>query len=52
MPHGLRPAAGGSVIVVANTMDGALDLINPTTDTYEGCPRRHQSRASRGQRRR
>lgn len=36
MPHGLRPAAGGSVIVVANTMDGALDLINPTTDTYEG----------------
>jgi YVTN family beta-propeller protein len=36
MPHGLRPAAGGSVIVVANTMDGAVDLINPATDTYEG----------------
>lgn len=36
MPHGLRPAAGGSVIVVANTMDGALDLIDPTTDTYVG----------------
>ena len=36
MPHGLRPAAGGSVIVVANTMDGALDLIDPATDTYVG----------------
>ena len=29
MPHGLRAAAGGSVIVVANTMAGALDLIDP-----------------------
>ena len=36
MPHGLRPAAGGSVIVVANTMNGALDLIDPATDTYVG----------------
>ncbi len=36
MPHGLRPAADGSVIVVANTMDGALDLIDPATDAYVG----------------
>ena len=35
MPHGLRAAAGGSVIVVANTMDGAVDLIDPATDKYE-----------------
>lgn len=34
MPHGLRPAAGGSVIVVANTMAGALDLIDPAADTW------------------
>jgi YVTN family beta-propeller protein len=36
MPHGLRPAAGGSVIVVANTLSGALDLIDPATDTSTG----------------
>ncbi len=36
MPHGLRAAAGGSVIVVADTMDGAIDLIDPATDTYLG----------------
>lgn len=36
MPHGLRPAAGGSVIVVANTMAGALDLIDPVTDSSLG----------------
>jgi YVTN family beta-propeller protein len=36
MPHGLRAAAGGSVIVVANTMDGALDLIDPAADKYVG----------------
>ncbi len=36
MPHGLRAAAGGSVIVVANTMDGAVDLIDPATDRYLG----------------
>lgn len=36
MPHGLRPAAGGSIIVVANTMAGALDLIDPTTDQSTG----------------
>lgn len=36
MPHGLRPAAGGSVIVVANMMDAALDLIDPATDTSLG----------------
>ncbi|WP_372489518.1 hypothetical protein [Candidatus Mycolicibacterium alkanivorans] len=36
MPHGLRAAAGGSLIVVANTMDGALDLIDPATDTDVG----------------
>ncbi|KDE97107.1 conserved exported hypothetical protein [uncultured Mycobacterium sp.] len=36
MPHGLRPAAGGSVIVVANTMAGALDLIDPAADTFLG----------------
>ncbi|MGB8506331.1 YncE family protein [Mycobacterium sp.] len=36
MPHGLRPAAGGSVIVVANTMAGALDLIDPAADKSTG----------------
>lgn len=36
MPHGQRPAAGGSVIVVANMMDGALDLIDPATDQFIG----------------
>lgn len=36
MPHGLRPASGGSVLVVANTMSGALDLIDPTTDRVSG----------------
>lgn len=36
MPHGLRPAAGGSMIVVANTSAGALDLIDPATDRYLG----------------
>lgn len=36
MPHGLRAAAGGSVIVVANTMAGQLDLIDPATDRLTG----------------
>jgi YVTN family beta-propeller protein len=36
MPHGLRSAAGGSVIVVANTMAGRLDLIDPATDQPTG----------------
>lgn len=36
MPHGLRAAAGGSVIVVANTMAGRLDLIDPSTDRLTG----------------
>ena len=36
MPHGLRPAAGGSMIVVANTSGGELDLIDPATDRYLG----------------
>lgn len=36
MPHGLRAAAGGSVIVVANTMAGRLDLIDPATDQLTG----------------
>lgn len=36
MPHGLRAAADGSVIVVANTMAGRLDLIDPTTDAPRG----------------
>ena len=36
MPHGLRPAADGSVIVVANTTDGTLELIDPNTDRYVG----------------
>lgn len=36
MPHGLRPAASGSVIVVANSMAGAVDLIDPTTDRFLG----------------
>ncbi|HEX9835145.1 MAG TPA: hypothetical protein VGA66_19045, partial [Mycobacterium sp.] len=39
MPHGLRPAAGGSVIVVANTMAGTLDLIDPVTDNLLGVVR-------------
>lgn len=36
MPHGLRPAAGGSVIVVANTTADRLDLIDPNTDRLIG----------------
>lgn len=36
MPHGQRSAAGGSVIVVANMMNGALDLIDPATDKSVG----------------
>lgn len=36
MPHGLRPAAGGSVIVVANTSEGRLDLIDPAADSPSG----------------
>ena len=32
MPHGLRAADGGSVIVVANHHTGKLDLIDPNTD--------------------
>lgn len=36
MPHGQRPATGGSVIVVANMMADALDLIDPATDTAVG----------------
>lgn len=36
MPHGLRPASGGSVIVVANTMKEAVDLIDPGTDRFLG----------------
>lgn len=36
MPHGLRPAADGSVIVVANTGNNALDLIDPATTTSVG----------------
>lgn len=36
MPHGLRPAMGGSVIVVANTMAGTVDLIDPGTDQSLG----------------
>lgn len=39
MPHGLRAAAGGSVIVVANTMAGRLDLIDPATDQLTGSVR-------------
>ncbi|MDQ2635247.1 MAG: hypothetical protein M3Y83_00030 [Actinomycetota bacterium] len=35
MPHGLRAAANGSVIVVAN-MEGRLDLIDPTTNSLTG----------------
>ncbi len=34
-PHGLRAAAGGSVIVIANHMAGAVDLIDPPAPT--GC---------------
>lgn len=36
MPHGMRPASGGSVIVVANMTAGALDLIDPATDRAVG----------------
>lgn len=36
MPHGLRPAADGSVIVVANMMSESLDLIDPATDQSLG----------------
>lgn len=36
MPHGLRPAADGSLVVVANTSAGALDLIDPATDRSLG----------------
>lgn len=36
MPHGLRPAADGSIVVVANTMAGRLDLIDPKTDRVVG----------------
>lgn len=36
MPHGIRAAANGSVIVVANMTDGALDLIDPATDKMLG----------------
>lgn len=36
MPHGQRAAAGGSVIVIANMMNAALDLVDPATDTSIG----------------
>jgi YVTN family beta-propeller protein len=36
MPHGLRPAVAGSVIVVANTEADRLDLIDPGTDRSTG----------------
>lgn len=36
MPHGIRAAAGGSVIVVANTMAGEVDLIDPGADRFLG----------------
>lgn len=36
MPHGLRAAADGSIIVAANTADGTLDLIDPATESYVG----------------
>ena len=36
MPHGLRAADDGSVVVVANTSAGTLDLIDPTTDQRSG----------------
>ena len=36
MPHGMRSAAGGSVIVVANMTAGTLDLIDPATDRPGG----------------
>ncbi|MCV7151827.1 hypothetical protein [Mycolicibacterium pyrenivorans] len=36
MPHGLRSADGGGMIVVANTMAGRLDLIDPTADRSVG----------------
>lgn len=35
-PHGLRPAPDGSLLVVANTGSGALDLIDPASDTVTG----------------
>jgi DNA-binding beta-propeller fold protein YncE len=56
MPHGLRAAAGGSVIVVANTMAGALDLGRPrhrpvnghgARGRRAGPGRRHRGRALR-----
>ncbi|NGP08744.1 hypothetical protein G6038_25385 [Rhodococcus sp. 14C212] len=36
MPHGLRPAADGSVIVVADTATGLMHLIDPATDRVIG----------------
>ncbi len=36
MPHGLRPSADGSIVVIANTMEAALDVIDPATDTVLG----------------
>ncbi|WP_179962846.1 YncE family protein [Mycolicibacterium fallax] len=36
MPHGLRPSADGSIVVIANTTEGALDVIDPATDTVLG----------------
>ncbi len=36
MPHGLRPASGGSVIVVADTAAGVVHLIDPATDQVTG----------------
>ncbi len=36
MPHGLRPAAGGSVIVVADAVAGTLHVIDPATDRAVG----------------
>ncbi len=38
MPHGLRPAAGGSLIVVANTMAGTVDLIDCQRSVLGLCP--------------
>ncbi|MGE5693908.1 MAG: YncE family protein [Candidatus Sericytochromatia bacterium] len=36
MPHGLRAAADGSIIVVANTSTGELNVIDPATDQPRG----------------
>ncbi|MBD8056769.1 hypothetical protein ICV35_24275 [Rhodococcus ruber] len=36
MPHGLRPAAGGSVIVVADTAAGVVHVIDPAADRAIG----------------